>query len=61
MYVLVGDLDKAIADLTEIIRLDPNTVEYYSARAELYAKKGDGDKAAADYIEAYNRGSAAVH
>ena len=61
MYVLVGDLDKAIADLTEIIRLDPNTVEYYTRTGQLYAKKGDGDKAAADYIEAYNRGSAAVH
>ena len=44
--------DKAIADLTEAIRLDPNNSEAYFERAAEYRGKGEDDKASADLTEA---------
>ena len=47
-----GDLDKAIADCAEAIRLNPRMAEAYNRRGSVYEKKGDLDKAIADYTEA---------
>ena len=51
-----GEYDKAIADYTEAIKLDPKDamacfVAYYN-RGVAYGKKGDSEKAVADYTEA---------
>jgi tetratricopeptide (TPR) repeat protein len=64
---LKGDLEKAIKDYTEAIRLDPGA-PYYVARGIVYADQGETDRAIADYTEAirlkpteaiiyYNRGN----
>ena len=47
-----GEFDKAIADFTESIRLDPRHAEVYRGRAYAYPKNGEFDKAIADYNEA---------
>ena len=47
-----GDHDKAIADYTEAIRLDPNYAEAYCDRAVAYSDKGDYDSTIADCTEA---------
>ena len=39
------DLDKAIADFSEAIRLDPELDSAYYNRGYAYAKKGDSDRA----------------
>ena len=39
-----GDHDKAIADFTEAIRLDPKDATAYNNRGASYAEKGDHDK-----------------
>ena len=44
--------DKAIADFTEAIRLDPKYAEAYCNRGCAYRNKGDYDKAIADFTEA---------
>ena len=44
--------DKAIADFTEAIRLDPKDADAYCNRARAYYSKGEYDKAIADYSEA---------
>jgi tetratricopeptide (TPR) repeat protein len=46
-----GELDEAIADYTEAIRLDPQLAYAYYGRGNAYYKKGDFDKAIADYTE----------
>jgi len=46
-----GDLDLAIADYTEAIRLDPNDVGAYFNRGLAYADSGDFDPAIADITE----------
>jgi tetratricopeptide (TPR) repeat protein len=52
VYENIGDYDKAIADYTEAIRLDPKLKEAYEKRAALYKEhKGDYGKAIADYTE----------
>ena len=62
-------IDKAIADYTEAIRLNPKDAKAYYNRGLVYVKKGDHDKAIADFTEAillnpkdaeayYNRGGA---
>ena len=44
-----GDLDAAIADYTEAIRLDPRDSIAYRHRGLAYEAKGDGEHASADY------------
>jgi tetratricopeptide (TPR) repeat protein len=46
------DLDKAIADYSKAIELDPNHGNAYFNRAEALSAKGDFDRAIADYGEA---------
>jgi tetratricopeptide (TPR) repeat protein len=47
-----NDYDKAIAEYTESIRLDPDASGAYVARGISYADKGEFTKAIADYTEA---------
>jgi tetratricopeptide (TPR) repeat protein len=47
-----GEYDKAIADFTEAIRLDPKYALAYANRGAAYVNKGDSDKAIADCTEA---------
>lgn len=47
-----GDLDSAVADLSEAIRLDSASGTYYLDRAALLSRKGDNERALADYSEA---------
>jgi tetratricopeptide (TPR) repeat protein len=47
-----GDLDRAIADFTEVIRLKPRFTIAYASRGSAYEAKGECDRAAADYNEA---------
>jgi tetratricopeptide (TPR) repeat protein len=51
-YVFNDDYDRAIADYTEAIRLDPNSVAAYFGRAGAYSDRGDVDRAMADYTAA---------
>lgn len=47
-----GEYDKAIADYSETIRLNPNYSAAYGNRGVLWAAKGDYGKAIADYNDA---------
>jgi len=47
-----GDLDRAIADLSEAIRLDPKLAMAFNNRGAAYNEQGDNDRAIADYNEA---------
>ncbi|MGD0026121.1 MAG: tetratricopeptide repeat-containing serine protease family protein [Xanthobacteraceae bacterium] len=51
-YGRKGDYDRAIADCTEAIRLDPKYAHAYNNRGFAYHAKGDNDRAIADYNEA---------
>jgi tetratricopeptide (TPR) repeat protein len=51
-YIKMNEFDKALADYTEAIRLDPESTTAYNNRAVTYAKKGDFERALADYTEA---------
>jgi Flp pilus assembly protein TadD len=42
------DYDRAIADYTKAIQLEPNNAEAYKLRGDAYAGKGDLDRAIAD-------------
>jgi tetratricopeptide (TPR) repeat protein len=44
--------DRAIADFTQAIRLDPDNYRVYRERGESYDHKGDYDRAIADYNQA---------
>jgi lipoprotein NlpI len=46
------DLDRAIADLDQAIRLDPKDAGAYGNRGDAWRAKGDLDRAIADYDEA---------
>jgi tetratricopeptide (TPR) repeat protein len=46
------DLDRAMADYDEAIRLDPGKPMYYNNRAVAYRAKGELDRAVADYDHA---------
>jgi tetratricopeptide (TPR) repeat protein len=47
-----GDTDRAVADYTETIRLNPKYALAYNGRGNAYLNKGDTDSAIADYTEA---------
>jgi tetratricopeptide (TPR) repeat protein len=47
-----GEHDKAIADYSEAIRLDPKNSEGYSGRGYGLQRKGEHDKAIADFTSA---------
>lgn len=51
-YLKKGDLDLAMADYNEALRLDPNYAFAYHNRGLVYGRKGDQDHAIADYSEA---------
>jgi tetratricopeptide (TPR) repeat protein len=60
-----GDLDHALADFDEAVRLDPKQAGAYIARGAIWASKGDSEKAAADFdqaikLDANNAGGFAV-
>ena len=46
------DYDRAIADFTEVIRLDPKDARAYINRGVSYREKGDAERAIADFSEA---------
>lgn len=48
-YQAQGDNDRAIADYTDSIRLDPNDIVVLTSRGNAYLTKGDLDHAIADY------------
>src|SRR5215471_3207165 len=50
-YRSKGDLDRAIVDFSEAIRLNPKSPEAYYNRAGAYANKGDLERAIADLSE----------
>jgi tetratricopeptide (TPR) repeat protein len=52
----IGALNAAIADYTEVIRLDPNYAEAYYGRGDAYLEKGDTDKADKDFDQANRLG-----
>ena len=54
-YIEKGEFDKAIADYTEAIRLNPKNAKAYYNRGTSYAKKGEQDKADADFAKAKER------
>jgi tetratricopeptide (TPR) repeat protein len=51
-YAAKGDCDKAVADFTEAIRLEPQDAMAYYCRGNVYEKKGDHEKAIVDYTQA---------
>jgi CHAT domain-containing protein/Tfp pilus assembly protein PilF len=51
-YAQKGDFDRAIADLTKGIELDPSQAVVHAARGEAYRFRGDVDRAIADYNKA---------
>jgi tetratricopeptide (TPR) repeat protein len=48
-YYNKGDYDRAIANFTQAITLNPNDAEAYNSRGTAHGAKGDHDKAIADY------------
>ena len=51
-YYHKGDLDSALADYNDAIRLDPTYERAYDDRGNVYRRKGDLDRALADYNQA---------
>ena len=47
-----GEPDKAIADFSEAIRLDPKDADTFAQRGEAWRARGEPDKAFADYDQA---------
>src|SRR5258708_24740674 len=46
-----GDSDRAIADFSEAIRINPRSADAFFIRANAYSRAGDFDRASADYNE----------
>ena len=55
-YHSKGELEKAIADYTEAIRINPDHAKAYNNRGAAYEYKGEYDKAMADYAKAKELG-----
>jgi tetratricopeptide (TPR) repeat protein len=51
-YDLMGEDEKAFADFSEALRLNPNFAAAFDNRAELYRWKGDYERGIADYNSA---------
>lgn len=51
-YIMKGHYDKAIAEGTEAIRLDPKNIQSYLNRGSAYVLKGEYDKGIADFDQA---------
>ncbi|MCE5267190.1 MAG: tetratricopeptide repeat protein [Planctomycetaceae bacterium] len=51
-YYEKEEFDRATADFSEAIRLEPKESEAYQSRASVFVRKGDLDKAIDDYSEA---------
>ncbi|MGE0422384.1 MAG: tetratricopeptide repeat protein [Reyranellaceae bacterium] len=51
-YQRTGQLDRAIADYNEAIRLDPSNVDAYVRRGIAYTENGQHDQAIIDFDEA---------
>ena len=51
-WCLKGELDKAIADYSRALRLDPNHIKGYNRRASAWSERGEYDKAIADCNQA---------
>jgi len=51
-YEAKGDDERAMADFSEAIKLDPKYTRAYNNRGVHYARKGELDRAIADYDEA---------
>jgi tetratricopeptide (TPR) repeat protein len=47
-----SEIDRAIADLDAVLRLDPSRADSYNARGELWRRKGDRPKALQDFAAA---------
>ena len=47
-YLRKGEYDRAIADLSDVIRIEPDYVEAYRARAEAFTDKGEVERARRD-------------
>lgn len=54
------EYDKAIADISEAIRINPDWYFAYTDRANVYKEKGDYESAIADYSQAITRASGVV-
>ena len=50
-----GELDKAIKDYTEAIRLDPDFAKAYNNRGHAWQGKGEDNRAKSDFAEASAR------
>jgi tetratricopeptide (TPR) repeat protein len=51
-YVEIDNGDKALADFTEAVRLDPKSATAYVSRGDIYIDREDPDRAIADYTSA---------
>jgi tetratricopeptide (TPR) repeat protein len=51
-YIEIDDGDKALADFTEAVRLDPKSATAYVSRGDVYIDREDPDRAIADYTSA---------
>ena len=75
-YFEIGELDKAIADLSEVIETEyPNTIDYYGVlgtqgdeseraylpRGLIYRRKGEHEKAIADFSKLIEIGACELH
>lgn len=56
-----GDDEKAIADFTALIKIEPDSASSYFCRGRAYRNKGDYDRAITDYTEAIRLRQSAVY